>query len=76
MKIPSIKENASHRRQFENLFVVKGWCHKVNIFYKIQIPSVHADVFFTIFWFLVDEKIRLKVLLSPLRLLTGRPLSF
>jgi hypothetical protein len=62
MKILRIKENESHRRHFENLFVLKGLGHKVNFFGRLrikkQILSVHALMFFTIFCFLVDEKIK------------------
>ncbi len=48
---------------------------EMNIFLKAynnkQVLSVHALIVFTIFCFFVDEKIKLKVLLASLKLLTN-----
>ncbi len=45
---------------------LKGLCHEINTLLKAynnkKVLSVHALIVFTIFYFLIDEKIKLKVL--------------
>jgi hypothetical protein len=57
---------------------LKGFCHEMNIFWRLihnikyRYFSVHALLVFTIFCFLVDEIIKLKVLtIELLKLLTN-----
>jgi hypothetical protein len=41
---------------------IKGNVHEMNILFNKQVLSEHALIVFTIFCFLVDEKIKFKVL--------------